>query len=297
MDGVISCFLWKLQSLVVLKDEDNKCNGLYENYFTAFGGNEMLKNVEAKKEEQNAVMNFPKKYWRIFGCTLFALVAFPPFGAFLAFCFGYQMELVSVSAFVIVTAFLSVCLSVWSMKAGGAAAEGVMNVLFALLSPVSLVNAVFCMIECSEIWVTVGVIICIVCCLVLTVKHGKPLALKMIALVLSGLMILPVGFFGFMLLTFGNIGHNTVVKSVESPNGVYYAKVIDSDQGALGGDTLVDVYENKEINVLVFKLYKMPQRVYYGDWGEFENMEIHWKDDHCLVINSVEYDIESNFMS
>lgn len=253
----------------------------------------MLKNVEAKKEEQDAIMNFSEKYRSVLGCALFVLVAFPPFGALLAFCFGYQMELASVSAFVIVTAFLSVCLSVWSMKAGEAIAGGMVKVLFALLSPLSLINAAFCMIECSRIWVVTSAFVCIVCCLVLTVKHGKPLALKMIALVLSGLMILPVSFFGFMLLTFGNIGHNTVVKSVESPNGVYYAQVIDSDQGALGGDTLVDVYENKEINVLVFKLYKMPQHVYYGDWGEFENMEIHWKDDHCLVINSVEYEIES----
>lgn len=261
------------------------------------GGNDMLKDVEAKKEEQNAVMNFPEKYWPVFGCTLFALVAFPPFGAFLAFCFGYQMELVSVSAFVMVTAFLSVCLSVWSMKAGGAAAEGVMNVLFALLSPLSLIDAVFCMIECSSIWVATSVLVCIVCCLVLTVKYGKPLALKIIALGLSGLMILPVGFFGLMLLTFGNIGQNTVVRSVESPNGVYCAQVIDSDQGALGGDTLVDVFENKEINLLVFKLYKTPRRVYCGDWGEFENMEIHWKNDNCLVINSVEYEIESHPIS
>lgn len=260
----------------------------------------MLKIVEARKEERDTFMNLPGKYLSVLEYVLFALVAFPPFGALLAFCFGYRMELASVSAFVIVIAFLSVYLLVWSMKAGEAIAGGMMKVLFALLSPLSLINAAFCMIECSRmsrIWVATGAFVCIVCCLVLTVKHGKPLALKMIALVLSGLMILPVGFFGFMLLTFGNIGHNTVVKSVESPNGVYYAQVIDSDQGALGGDTLVDVYENKEINVLVFKLYKMPQRVYYGDWGEFENMEIHWKDDHCLVINSVEYDIESNFMS
>ena len=260
----------------------------------------MLKSVEARKEERDTFMNLPGKYLSVLEYVLFALVAFPPFGALLAFCFGYRMELASVSAFVIVTAFLSVYLLVWSMKAGEAIAGGMMKVLFALLSPLSLINAAFCMIECSRmsrIWVVTGAFVCIVCCLVLTVKHGKPLALKMIALVLSGLMILPVGFFEFMLLTFGNIGHNTVVKSVESPNGVYYAQVIDSDQGALGGDTLVDVYENKEINVLVFKLYKMPQRVYYGDWGEFENMEIHWKDDHCLVINSVEYDIESNFMS
>lgn len=257
----------------------------------------MLKIVEARKEEWDMFMNLPGKYLSVLEYVLFALVAFPPFGALLAFCFGYRMELASVSAFVIVTAFLSVCLSVWSMKAGEAIAGGMVKVLFALLSPLSLINAAFCMIECSRIWVVTSAFVCIVCCLVLTVKHGKPLALKMIALVLSGLMILPVGFFGFMLLTFGNIGHNTVVKSVESPNGVYYAQVIDSDQGALGGDTLVDVYENKEINVLVFKLYKMPQRVYYGDWGEFENMEIHWKDDHCLVINSVEYEIESYFIS
>ena len=30
-DGVISCFLWKLHSLIALVNEDNKCNGLNEN--------------------------------------------------------------------------------------------------------------------------------------------------------------------------------------------------------------------------------------------------------------------------
>ena len=250
-----------------------------------------------RKEERDRYVNLSEKGLPILGCVLFTLVVFPPFGTLLASCFGYRMELASVSAFAIVTALLSVCLSAWSMKARKAIAGSMMNVLFALLSPLLLIDAVFCMIECSSSWVTTSVFVCIVCCLVLTVKHGKPLALKIIALGLSGLMILPVGFFGFMLLTFGNIGQNTVVKTVESPNGVYYAQVIDSDQGALGGDTLVDVYENKEINALVFKLYKTPQRIYYGDWGEFENMEIHWKNDSCLVINSAEYEIESDIMA
>ena len=31
---------------------------------------------------------------------------------------------------------------------------------------------------------------------------------------------------------------------------------------------------------------------YFGEWGEFENMQNYWKDDNCLVINSVEYRIE-----
>ena len=30
-DGVISCFLWKLHSLAALIDDNNKCNGLYDN--------------------------------------------------------------------------------------------------------------------------------------------------------------------------------------------------------------------------------------------------------------------------
>ena len=118
------------------------------------------------------------------------------------------------------------------------------------------------------------------------------MALKNVALVLSALMILPICFFSFIAFIFGNIGQNTVVQTVESPSGKYYAQVIDCDQGALGGDTLVDVYQDCGINAILFKIEKKPQRVYFGDWGEFENMQIHWKDDNCLVINSVEYEIE-----
>ena len=130
------------------------------------------------------------------------------------------------------------------------------------------------------------------CCCYLTVKYGKPLALKVVALVLSVLMILPICFFSFIALIFGNIAQNTVVQTVASPNGKYYAQVIDSNQGALGGDTLVVVNQSCRINLILFKVEKKPQRVYLGDWGEFKNMQINWKDNNCLVINSVEYEIK-----
>ena len=235
---------------------------------------------------------YMKKTISVFGCFLFALVVFLPLGTLLSSCFGYQVELASVSVFSIVTAALSAFLAVLSSKPGESIQGGMVKVLFALLAPISLIHAVFCMLECSKIWVVTSVFICAGCCLFLTIKHGKPLALKMIALVLSALMVLPIGFFGFFALIFGNIGQNTVVKSVASPNGGYYAQVIDSDQGALGGDTLVNVYETKEIHALVFKLFKKPQTVYYGEWGEFETMQIEWTDENCLVINSVEYEIK-----
>lgn len=115
--------------------------------------------------------------------------------------------------------------------------------------------------------------------------------LKVISLLLTALLISPVGFLGFIALVFGGIGKNTVIQSVPSPNGTYYAELIDSDQGALGGDTLVDVHHSKRINALLFQIEKKPQRVYHGEWGEFEDMEIYWKDDNCLVINSKEYDV------
>ena len=105
-------------------------------------------------------------------------------------------------------------------------------------------------------------------------------------------MLLPIGFLSFIALAFGDLGENIVVQTVESPNGTYYAEVINSDQGALGGDTLVDVTENKKFDALIFTISKKSKRVYHGEWGEFEDMEIYWKNENCLVINSVEYMIE-----
>ena len=129
------------------------------------------------------------------------------------------------------------------------------------------------------------------CCCILTVKHAKPLAYKIVALVLSALLALPIGFFS-LLVVFFPIGQNTVVQTLESPTGRYYAELINSNQGALGGETVVYVYERWEIDLLLFKIEKEPQQVYFGEWYEFENMKIHWKDDRCIVINSVEYGIK-----
>lgn len=115
----------------------------------------------------------------------------------------------------------------------------------------------------------------------------KKAVLVSVISVLTVITVVSVAFFGFIALIFWNFGQTTVVQTVESPDGAYYAEVIDIDQGALGGDTVVDVYEKVFLNIS-----KKSQRVYHGDWGEFRNMEIYWKDEHCLVINSTEYLIE-----
>lgn len=222
---------------------------------------------------------------------LTALVVFLPFGVVSSSNFGYRFELFNYSFFAIVTALLSICIVILSIDAKETVENNLNGVLFSILTPLSLINSIFYMLECSSIWVIASVFICAGSCCYMTIKHGRPLALKMTVLIISAFMFLPISFFGFISLVFGNIGQNTVIQSVLSPDGTYYAEVIDSDQGALGGDTFVDVYENRGINALVFRIFKEPKRVYYGAWGEFKNMEISWKDDNCLVINSVEYEM------
>lgn len=233
-----------------------------------------------------------KKRNVILGYLLFLLTILFPLGTSISTCFGYTFELVSVSVFAIVIALISIVLCILGRAEEKPYKSGVLGVIFAILTPLSIINAVFFMLESPKVWIVISVFITIGCSAYLTLKHGTPRLLKIIMYVLSAILILPVGFLGFISLIFGNIGQNTVVRSVESPNGAYYAEVIDSNQGALGGDTLVEVYENTEINLLIFKVFQNPQRVYHGEWGEFEDMDIYWKDDQCLVINSVEHPIE-----
>ena len=233
-----------------------------------------------------------KRKLLVFMYLLFVLTTLYPAGVIIAACLGYSFQLVSISAFATMLATLSVCIIVLDLVCKNTLENKGLQIMLAIITPLSLINAVFYIFECPQIWVIASVLLSAGCCCYLTVKYGKPLALKVVALVLSVLMILPICFFSFIALIFGNIAQNTVVQTVASPNGKYYAQVIDSNQGALGGDTLVVVNQSCRINLILFKVEKKPQRVYLGDWGEFKNMQINWKDNNCLVINSVEYEIK-----
>jgi hypothetical protein len=96
-----------------------------------------------------------------------------------------------------------------------------------------------------------------------------------------------------LFVGFGNFGQNTVVDRIHSPEKTFYAEIIDSDQGALGGSTVVEVYKNSRLNLLVLTISKTPKRVYMGEWREYESMQAEWKNENCLLINSEEFNIEN----
>ena len=225
-------------------------------------------------------------------CLLFTMTILFPVGALVSACFGYTFELTSFLAVSVIIAVISVFTVIFSIISKDKIINKGIIILSYILFPLSFINAVIYIFESGELSVTICVFVSAVCCFCVTIRNIDSKVGKIIVSVLFSMMTAFFIFFAFMMLTFGNIGQNTVVKTVESPDRKYYAQVIDSDQGALGGNTFVEVYEKRDIDVYIFKLKDKPERVYSGFWGEFEDMEIYWKDDDCLIVNSVEYEIK-----
>lgn len=229
-----------------------------------------------------------EKTIRIATYFLLALTAFYPAATALTAVFGYEITLRYIPVFAMILAVLSV----GSVMGHLIYKPKKMFVLTAVLALVNIVNTVLLIFASNTPLVILCTLLSAVCCCLLPVVNGKRLAVKITALVLSVLMLLPCCYCGFIFLIFGNIGQNTVVQSAVSPDGRFCAEVINSDQGALGGNTLVQVRETHSFDAQLFVIEKKAQRIYLGEWGEFKDMEIEWKYDNCLSVNGHEYAIQ-----
>ena len=84
-------------------------------------------------------------------------------------------------------------------------------------------------------------------------------------------------------------GDNKVIGRYESPDNEYYIELIERSEGATGGSTRVELYENKGFDAFVFSFTEKPEIIYTGKWGE--DVEIEWHDGGRLFINGEEYSI------
>lgn len=93
-------------------------------------------------------------------------------------------------------------------------------------------------------------------------------------------------------LTFGSIGKITVIQEAVSPDGSYTAQLIDDNQGALGGSTLVKVTQ-ADILPLGFAAFRPETKtVYNSSWGEFMTTTLSWADETTLLINDTPYPVQ-----
>ena len=159
-----------------------------------------------------------------------------------------------------------------------------------VLSVVHLFVMLFIAGYTNDLAAAVLSLICAIGAVVL-LKRAKPhkgwkIATSVAAGLLFGLYVLTLP---FMLFAMG-MGHRDIVDTVHSPNGRYRAELIDVDEGALGGDTLVLVYDERGALDFGFcRLQKKPQTAYMGPWGVFKDMELKWDSDECLRINGKDY--------
>lgn len=223
--------------------------------------------------------------WRVlFGALCVCLFLVPVLMLFLL-VFGYELYFRYPTAFLCSMSILAVAalVAVYIQKPILSKIETV----FAILLPSAVL---FCGLKAAKTdlgvfaWLFAGILL--VCCAVLLIKILPRALWKFFA---AGFTVLLCGFFlvdMFFSVVFLGITCNTVVQSVPSLQNTYVAEVIDSNQGALGGDTLVEVRKNVSANVLFFTVKSHPVRVYEGEWGEFETMEIVWLDENTLLVNN-----------
>ena len=130
---------------------------------------------------------------------------------------------------------------------------------------------------------------CFVLSVFLVVFCCRKLAAKLIFSIVPGLLALGLAFIALIAVFAAGIGEDTVVEAKESPDGLLVAELIDDDQGALGGNTLVYVRRNSGYDLGIVRLRAKAQEVYCGRWGEFYDMALEWKDSETLWINGKEY--------
>ncbi len=103
--------------------------------------------------------------------------------------------------------------------------------------------------------------------------------------ILGAMLLLPVLLLGGAVM---GVREDKEVYRVEAPDGRCYAVVIESDQGALGGATYVDVVE-KPRKLLFFEISGKTRRIYTGGWSEARDIQVIWQDADTLLINGQAY--------
>lgn len=110
---------------------------------------------------------------------------------------------------------------------------------------------------------------------------------QVLTLLLTFLLILMTPFWFFAAA----MGSHKVVKTLASPDRCRTAIVTSHDQGALGGDTVVEVRDNRRSIPILVGTFTDSVRLWQGGWGDHESMTLLWEDEKTLQINGISYHV------
>ncbi len=216
-------------------------------------------------------------------------VSFLPLFTLLLYPFGYSVSLISYKILSAVSAVICIA-SGYLLK--NYTPDKADKIILSLLPLIQLINSVIYVSKSKSLISAVFMAVGFIMCAVIGEKIITSNKAKFFSVITSSLMFVAIILFSFVAVFFGNLAVNTVVNTVVSLSGEYYAEVVDSDQGATGGSTVVYVKKSDYLNLLIMKIEKNPERIYLGEWGEYKTMDIKWADDKTLLINSKEYKVD-----
>ncbi len=97
-----------------------------------------------------------------------------------------------------------------------------------------------------------------------------------------------------MGFVFEPLGETKILQTVKSPDNTFAARVISSAEGIFGGDTSVEVYNEKnDIMLIAGKLVSQRKAIWTGAWGA--NPSVSWEDNETVLIDGVRYNISNDF--
>lgn len=209
-------------------------------------------------------------------------------------CLGYQFIVYHGAAWLILNILIEVALTAFcaAKRKISTKAANLVSQLLPLLSLLYICMMGFVVHGVNVLFLTLHSLICFVSCFAVSFLYKNKPILRAVCAGFNSILLLLLLAACFFTITFGQLVQETVVNRVVSPNQSYTAVVIDSDQGALGGDTLVDIeHHASEINIWPGRFIKIT-RVYTGRWGEFNTMSMEWKNDSTLLINGKSYQVD-----
>lgn len=213
-----------------------------------------------------------------------------PICSMVAFIFGYGFHLYHGSITVLVMTALLVAATA-GMRWLNVQPKTCGKAFAALILPV-LVFHVFFLFAAD--WLTfVCIAVSLGCGVIIFVPYANPRPWKIACGIAATLLVILLAFLLLVMSLLQGFGSRTVVKTIPSFGQIYEVRVIDSDEGALGGHTIVEVQQkNAVIPIGIGQFVKQPVCIYTGQWRESGHMNLHWENDRILIINGVPYQIE-----
>jgi len=205
-------------------------------------------------------------------------------------CFDFFVRVRSWGVHGVVFTIIFSLVSLRVLKMEGKSRTG--SILSCLLLPASALHAAVWTIGFARFWLAAFLsLVWVVFSAIIVIKNVQPLGAKLAASLPSVLILLPTLLF-MLFLPFA-WGFRVAMRTITSPDRNYRAEVIHVDEGALGGATLVEVYDlRKQFDGILFLFQKEPQVVYHGDWGKFETMKLEWESEQVLLINGYPNQVE-----